>query len=147
MDGFQKTGALAVSKEIFCQTENAEGQNNDNNDFDNLGFVGKVAKESSNEVFDEKMGGSGSEDLDETVIFEDAVEDVVESGSVTKQDGLSYVSRILNENLSDNESDDEICILEEITLNKDETKVPPMKTEVKEEVIESTIEIDGSPYF
>ena len=50
LDGFQKTGALAISKEIFCQTENAEGQNASNNDFDNLGFVGKVAKESSNEV-------------------------------------------------------------------------------------------------
>ena len=60
---------------------------------------------------------------------------------------MSYISRILNENLSDNESDDEICILEEITLNKDETKVSPMKTEVRQEVIESTIEIDGSPAF
>lgn len=60
---------------------------------------------------------------------------------------MSYISRILNENLSDNESDDEICILEEITLNKDETKVSPMKTEVRQEVIESTIEIDGTPVF
>ena len=57
---------------------------------------------------------------------------------------MSYISRILNENLSDNESDDEICILEEITLNKDETKVSPMKTEVRQEVIESTIEIEPS---
>ena len=81
LDGFQKTGALACSKEIFCQTGNAEGQNASNNDFDNLGFVGKVAKESSNELVEKKMGGSGSEDLDETVISEDGVEDVVEYGT------------------------------------------------------------------
>ena len=76
---------------MFCQTENAEGQNASNNDFDNLGFVGKVAKESSNELVEKNMGGSGSEDFDETVIFEDGVEDVVEYGSVTKQDELSYI--------------------------------------------------------
>ena len=56
-----------------------------------MGFVGKVAKESLTEVVEEKMGGSGSEDFDETVIFEDGVEDVVEYGSVTRQDELSYI--------------------------------------------------------
>ena len=44
LDGFQKTGALAVSKEMFCQTENDEGQNAINNDLKKFGFCWKSGK-------------------------------------------------------------------------------------------------------
>ena len=134
LDGFQETGILDISKNIFLGTGKRSNAG---------GVVDGLTEKSLNEEVKDIVG---IEDHDESLLLEDGVEDLLESNiTAVEQDELNFISQILNENLSDNESDDEISIIEEIT-NKRKSPTKQIKTEIKQEK-DNVIELGGTPVF
>ena len=84
LDGFQKTSTLDTSKAIFNHKETSENQNASEDGIEDMDSGGEVVKESPPELVEETPGASGSEDLDDSLVVEDGVEDVVESVNTTK---------------------------------------------------------------